>query len=137
MRNLSAIDENKDIVTKEYVDALKPVSLWSGSSSSGNIVLNDSVANYSFIEVYYQNRGGYTSCSKIYSPQNKIMALQTGNGETLDGYYLFNTCVLSFSGTTVSRSQDRYINIHTNAYPTVGTNVSYYTLTIIEIIGYK
>lgn len=131
------------IRVKDKIDTMlsakqdKPVLLWSGSSSSGNITLNDSCANYSYIDVVYMSRVGAYTTSRIYNPNGKMMNLTSGNGEHMEGYYMYNTVELSFSGTSVKRQNDRLITIQNNTAPKVGTGVTYYTLTITAIYGYK
>lgn len=142
MHNM-AIKIDGDITIKDGNTDLKklkelvPVELWSGSSSSGNITLADSCANYSYIDVVYMSRVGAYTTSRIYNPNGKMMNLTSGNGEHMEGYYMYNTVELSFSGTSVTRTHDRLITIQNNTAPKVGTTVSYYTLTITNIIGYK
>lgn len=130
-------DGNTDL---KKLKELVPVELWSGTNSSGSIELSDSSANYSFIEVYYQNRQGHESYTKVYNPNGKTISLRTGNSESMDGYDVYSVCHLSFSGKDVTRGKERVVNLHNNAYPSISnssSSLSYYTLTITKIIGYK
>lgn len=137
MRSDIVINKNGvDLATLEDLIKLIPVELWSGNSSSGNITLNDSTENYSCIEIFYTNRLGYSSV-KVLNPNGKSVNLITGNGESMEGYFYQNSTKLAISGNSLRRTNDRLIQIQSGQNPTIGTNISYYTLTITKVLGYK
>ena len=115
----------------------KPTTLWSGSSTSGNLTLSSSASNYSYIDIQYRNRTNIYNTVRLYDPNGKAVNLTTGNGEGSAGFYIYNTTELSFNGTTVTRANNKYIALHDNNAPEVKTDTSYYTLTITKIVGYK
>ena len=115
----------------------KPTTLWSGTSTSGNLTLSSSVGNYAYIDIQCRSRTNVYTTTRIYDPSSKTVGLTTGNGEGSTGFYIYNTTELTFSGTTVTRANDRYVVLHNGASPEVQTNTSFYSVTITKIVGYK
>lgn len=70
-------EELTDYATKEYVNNLGTVLFNDAAGVSGDITLSDSVANYTYIEVYFNDNGGYDhGAEKFYNINNKTFCLE-------------------------------------------------------------
>ena len=116
----------------------EPVVLFSGSNN-GTITLSDDYSNYEYIEVY--GLVTYNSYDHIVSVYNKI---DTSKTNVCDLYYLtwhssnylqLRGCYLTFSGTSVSHSNEYYGIVRASS--TSGTDTTNKILYIQKIIGYK
>lgn len=106
---------------------LTPTTLYSNSSgTTGTITLSESVANFSYIEIYYGNNINFMS-QKIFSPNGKRVVCPY--------HYFVNNVVhvqhltLSFSTTTVSRGTSYYLNYESQG---VANDIA-----VFKIIGYR
>ena len=106
-----------------------PVILFSGDTT-GNVTLSDSVANYSFIEVfyYYGSNVKAIGSSKIYLPNNK--KLQMILGDFIEDRVHFNYENILLSNNIITRANNYYFQ-----YESQGTNTTQFH--ICHVLGYK
>ena len=112
------------------VDTLTPVTLYSSSGgTNSNVTLSDSASNYSYIEIFFKNGDNIFSSVKVSSPNNKTASLSFNTYNAgVSAYQLWMTNV-SISGTTITHSQDYYVDgsgLHTANY-----------IYIVKVLGYK
>mgnify|MGYP007056154161 CR=1 FL=1 len=107
--------------------------LYSNSSGSNEtITLNDSISNYSYIDVIYRNNDQYYTSRRFFEPSEKKLML--------DSYYIssgatnivFKFNEIKISGKTVTRTQFGECSKNYMTSNQTGTNTY-----IIKIIGYK
>ena len=115
----------------------EPVVLFSGSNN-GTITLNDDYSNYSYIEVYglaiYSDYEHDISIfSKFDTSTTNICDIAYTTYHT-SNYTQTRYCYLTFSGTSVTHSTERYGNIRASSTTGTGTSKIIY---ITKIIGYK
>lgn len=110
----------------------KPKSLYDNSSgTSGTVTLNESAANFSYLEIFYSNLDNkYFNCTKVFSPNGKQVSL-------IITYYTTFSQVLSkhinISGTQITNISNGYANIYNGNTETDSTN----EIKIFKVIGYK
>jgi len=116
---------------QSYINsAISGTSLYSSSSgTTGNVTLNSSAANFSYIEIYYKDNDGYYNSAKIKSPNGKVVLLFAGTADS-NGYWMKCRNV-KINGTTISTYENRYGQYSNGGY--TYTNYIYIT----DVIGYK
>lgn len=126
------------------IEELKTVVLYDDNTgSNGDIILSDSAANYTYLEIFYRNNDNNYSSVKIYSPNNKKVSLLNGSinytsTENMRSFIKQRT--INISGTSITTAiNNSVINAGdvkiTNSATTVtpsGTNNIYIT----RVIGY-
>ena len=117
---------------KDAVNSLEPVTLYDNSSgSSGTITLNDSVANYKYIDIVFEGNNHTKDCLRTYNPNGKSINLFTGNS---NGVYVWIQLEnLSFSGVTINRGSQYEIAFTSSGVSNLYTNNIY----ISKVVGYK
>ena len=109
-----------------------PVTLYNNSSgASGNVTLNDNVANYSYLEIIYQRGEGQQNSTKMISA--------VGNKATLiSTLYSGNTMYIDQKGITLTTNgiTDSFHSVmySSGGSVTVGTNNN---IKIVRVLGYK
>ena len=122
------------------ISNLKAYTLYTNASGEeGNITLSDSAANYSRIDVAVMSKtNNIYNTYTIYDPDGKTLEVRTGNTETgLTDYYMFLACTLAFSGTSVTRANQRLVNLRNGNTPSISPTSNYYKLGVVKVIGYK
>lgn len=113
----------------DKVDELKPVILYDDTTgSTGNITLNETSANFKYIDVFAEKSGcyGFTRCA---NPNGKQIGIAIHNAYgTTDIQQIFAR--YSISGTTMTKDHELYIL--NNGSPTSSND-----LAIIKVVGYK
>ena len=104
------------------------------SGTTGTITLNDSAANFTYIEIIYRTSNNSYDSAKIYNPDGKSVNLFTGN--YYDNVIYNQTKTVNISGTIISPSSVQiaegvYINGSTN---TIVTNDR---IWIHRVVGYR
>lgn len=131
--NLNAIQTN----TENAINELTPVVLFSGDNS-GTITLSDNYTNYSYIEVY--GTVSYNSYDHVVSVYNKIDTSATNICDLSyvtwhsNDYIQTRYCYLTFSGTSVTHSTERYGIIRSNSSTGTGSSNM---ISVRKILGYK
>ena len=117
------------------IEKLTPIVLYTNDEGdNGNITLSDSVANYTYIEIFYKSSDKHYGSTKIFSPNGKradLFSFAT-TGSTL---YIKSKCV-SISGVSISNvSSTSYgeTNISSSTTSFANNNLLYIT----RVIGYK
>lgn len=114
--------------------ALTGVQLFSSGGTSGTITLSDNVSNYDYLEIYYkENTNEAFYCVKV-APTFKPKWFINSAHYSSDDYMIFNVRKLTITDTTITQSDGRYANIHTNMYPNLRNETHLY---ILKVKGYK
>jgi hypothetical protein len=112
--------------------------LFSGSST-GNVTLGQSAANFALIRVYaYLSNCGYTSVD-VYSPNSKAFTLTGGVYISSASTYQQQFAQYTISGTTITRNNGWYMNslAHTSGNHTGAIASDSSNCTIIRVEGYQ
>ncbi len=123
-------------VARTNLDVLHATQLYSNNSATtGTITLSDTVTKYSFLEIYFRNKGVYSV--KIV-PKKDVSVLSTaiigGGSSAADATLDFYTAIVNISGTTITFSP-----YHSGFMKGTEQNTYYNTNTpgIIRVIGYS
>ena len=128
---------NDSATAWEYLE-LKPTSLYDNSSgSNGTITLSQTAANFSYLEIYF-NDSVYklNAYVKVYSPNDKIVALDVGHTFSSSGTRIVASRKVKISGTSISNAssnEDDYgvFNSWNNSIDKANK------ISIIKVLGYK
>lgn len=118
--------------------SLLPTTLYNGGATAGTVTLSDSVANYSYIEIFFtDNNNNGNSSVRIESPNGKYADLSLIEaGGTIKYTYIRRTEYL-ISGTTLTPQTTNagYVLIVDNAVnsTTAGTNY----IQITKVLGWE
>lgn len=106
---------------------------YNASGTQSTIQLNDSSANYSYLEIYYMNDDDKTSCVKIDNPNGKSVELSMV--AYWSGLMYLRTAVVSISGTSITWNSNYtgWATVGANGTTTYNNNLIYIT----KIVGYK
>ena len=131
---ISETNKNLETINAE-IECLKGVCLFSGYSN-GSITLNDSVANYEYIRIYYANIDGFHSSLDIHEPNGKLAMLMS--------IYPVANSMFAMQGRIVTINNNIISNYGTDRYGEgiiTGTNSSRLTNSNLEyiyrIVGFK
>ena len=117
-------------ITIQKQKILTETVLFEGIQATGTITLNDSVANYQYIEIFYENSTLYYS-TKVYSPNNKNIGLMSASVEQellqIDNVYV------TVKEKTITIGTGRRTNNGPAGNATWNANNQY----IYRIVGYK
>lgn len=120
-----------DLITN--INNLKPVVLYSNTSGfNTNITLSDSSANYTYIEILFNDNDGYCGSVKIKNPDGKIAGLFSTyiNSAFASNAYYAKACYVQISGNTISKIREQ------QAYVPDGS-ISNIPINIYTVLGYK
>ena len=108
----------------------KEVILYSSDGSTGNITLNETAANFNYIEILYKNSDNYFSSTKVYNGVNASLTISYYAG----GSYWFNSKVVSVNGTSITNKNYAIGWIgSSNSCASSNTN----SIKIYKVLGYK
>lgn len=139
----NVIQENGTVSTsnvyssKAVKNLMKGTTLYESSSgSNSNITLSDTLANYSYIEVFYKNNDNYYDSIKVASPNGKNIVL---TGITASLYnskpnFVMKTQTRSCSGTSLTVTNYQEISVYDGAISAHGSTNNIY---ITKVVGYK
>ena len=110
MLNLSAVTDDLDIVTKEYVDAhgggAASVVLYDNvAGNNGNITLTQSAANYNFMRVYFFVKRDSDTCyasTDVCSPDGKTVSLFAVRHATRGTRFNYSGATYLVSGSSMT-----------------------------------
>ena len=141
-RNLNAVGINcfplkaNDVAVNGK--SILPVTLYNGGASAGTIVLSDSSANYSYIEIFYtDNNNNGNSSIKIESPNGKYADLSLVEQGGTNKYTYIRRTEYLISGTSITpeTSNAGYVLIVDNAVNTTTAGTNYIQIT--KVIGWE
>lgn len=129
-------DSDADSYSCNYINGLKTELYNKSTGETGNIILNDNLSNYDYIEIYYENptfnRWG---SSKIDNPNGKTTSLTVGMRYDVTGAYYTYFRDVSFDGTSITHLYGGYFAVQTNGSIEFYNNNNYIAIT--KVIGYK
>lgn len=103
----------------------------SASGTAGTVTLSDSVANYTYIEIFYRSSGDNACGSvKVFSPNNKLVHL--GTIHYIADYDYAKFALVSVSGSMITFSQNYQITMKNNGSTYSAENAIYIT----RVVGY-
>ena len=106
--------------------------LYNGSSSNNTITLNDSVKNYTMIEIYYRDNSNRFSCTKMINANGASAILTTINIATNPQTLWINTKNVLLSENTITNISYAETQLTNNVVNVTETNNIY----IYRVIGY-
>lgn len=129
--DLSSLNTTDKSSLVNAINRLVPIVLYQNESgSNGNITLSDSVANYTYVEVFYRNNDNRYNSKKFYNINGKNVVL--------DSYYSSSTDMVwkqqtrSFNGKQFNVISNAECS--TAAVTYIKTNSNTY---VILVLGYK
>ena len=127
---------NKNIVVNGK--SLLPITLYNDSNGSdGIITLNNSTANYSYLEIFYTDENDKINNSvKIHNPNGKYIVLSSIDVETNKNTYIRRTEYL-ISGNTITPDTNNsgYVLIADNLISTTASGTN--NLKITRVLGWE
>lgn len=129
---------NEDFLPKQPIKYKILYNQQNSGGTRGTVSLDDSVANYDYIDIAYRCSDGnyYNGCMRIYSPNGKIFYL--GRAEAN-----YNSSANRFEAYNVGKYyqiQNNQITVDKNSVAyniTQGTGSYYDNYYIIMVVGYK
>lgn len=110
----------------------KPISLYNNSSgTTGTVTLSQSVANFTYIEVYYKDEWNYCGMTKVYSANGKTALLVSNRISSSDGAFIKSRNV-KLSGTQIITEYNGNWASWNNSVSDTKTYISIY-----KVNGYK
>ncbi len=106
--------------------------LYNGSSSNNTITLNDSVKNYTMIEIYYRDNSNRFSCTKMINANGASAILTTINIATNPQTLWINTKNVLLSENTITNISYAETQLTNNVVNVTETNNIY----IYRVVGY-
>lgn len=130
--NLNKIQ--KDLQTE--INQLKGTVLYEDSEgTSENITLNETVANFDYIDISFETNQNKTHTERVYTPNEKNLTVNIGNIFDPNGIYQLAVAGLKINGNYLEWTYNGYVNMPHGSTCFIGSN-SYYT-KIVSVIGYK
>lgn len=106
------------------------------SGNNGTITLNDSLANYKYIEIFYKSNDNYLESKRVYNPNGKYTTLLSFTGMTeQDIYGKFR--VIHFDNKAISTESTRYAEFLLAKNGGIGSWGQKNYIYITRIVGYK
>lgn len=127
---LSAENLNK---MDEGIYELSPHVLYNNSNGSATtITLNDSAANYSYLEIYFMAENVFSSV-KVYSPNNKQVQLNIDVLFNSSNYY--KNSKWKIEGTAITYKEANQYALNSNGISDFVSSAN--AVKITTVIGYK
>lgn len=107
------------------------------SGTTGTVTLNESVANFSYIEIYFKHNSAGFASQKIHSPNSKVVSLllawhSAENNLPLIQYVSKRVAITDTSITNISYGAS---NNRSDGYVWAGTDTN--NLYIVKVVGYR
>ena len=119
--------------------ATQPISLFNSTSNGafGTIELNDSVANYEYLEIYYADDSGTTSPSsiRICSPNNKTIDLTCTQASSASVYIIISRYTVV--GNTINFIRSKRVTLQNSSYPGISETTSSSYTRILRVLGFN
>jgi hypothetical protein len=113
---------------------LRPYSLYSSNGSTADIVLSETSADFSYMEIYFKSTQYYPNanyqCTKVFSPNGKYVDL---NDFWISGNIEFHFAQVYINGKTISRVENHNIFMDGSTFNHTTNKV----LSIVKVVGYK
>lgn len=111
-----------------------PEVLYDNSSgTTGTVTLEETAANFKFLEIYYMdNNNKDCDMKKVCSPNGKTVSLALIDANSTTSTYI-RRVKCAISGTSITQSNGGYVNI--NGSTVTSTAGSY--IKIIKVVGYR
>lgn len=127
---LSQLTNDSGFISSIPPSYLKETVLYNNATgSNGDISLNDSVANYKYIEIYYMDNngqdGGYVKLYNINGKKFDINLIEAGSSSTFirrTGY--------TANGNVLTIRQSGYVQVGSSNHTETGTNYLYITRVV-------
>ena len=140
-----------EYATKEYVeetitnieipesDYIKPVVLYNNiEGSNEDIILNDSAANYEYIEIYYKdNVNSDHGCEKFYNINGKECVLdlvKTWFGSDSQMHCEIRSTCINVNNTSITPVEQGFLAINNT---TISSHSDVNRIYITRVVGYK
>lgn len=106
----------------------------SASGTEGDITLSNSLANYSYIDIEYFNTENVYNTTRIYSPNGKLIGLETIFDNPPSSRHYMISIVYSLSGTSMTvQTTSLQTRLTNNAAVVISTGA----IKVSKVIGYK
>ena len=123
---------NKNRILDEYISRI--ILYENDTENNDNVILNDNIENYEYIEIYYHNNDQFYDSKKIYDPANKIIALPGIYINNLGTNLVFKIKTIKINNKNVSIISSQETTIYNKSITHQNSNDSIF---IDLIIGYK
>lgn len=130
----------KDINKTELQKWLRPTELYNNSSgTTGTVTLNETSANFAYLEIFYGKNNGRTnaivySSTRIFSANGKKASLVWEAVETTNANQ-FICATYTISGTSLSKTYEGYVNVNTGGGHNV--SVSNNEIKVFRVVGHR
>lgn len=127
------VSGNSGTTTKLNVTSLYD----NGTGTNGTVTLSETVANFTFVDIYFRDNDWYHYMTRIYAPNDKsttLIALQPMVQGTLTSYLKCKSVLTK--GTTITVIETRYKEIGLANGGTV-SNTASNIIFITKVVGYK
>ena len=130
--DLSDLNTTDKTSVVNAINSLVPVVLYENEAgTNGDITLNDSVENYTFIEVFYRNNDNFYTSRKFYKPSGKKIILDSRYVSA--DFVNFKNQYRVFQGTNFTVEVNAEVSSkNMSGVPGVGQNTY-----VLLILGYK
>lgn len=127
---VDGVNENKS-----KLDYVYPTLLYSDVNGSANVItLDETVANFSFIEVYARSNGTNYFTQKI--PTSTSQFVLSCSDDNTSGTHIWDKIVrYSLSGTTITPLKQAYKNV--NSTDSGSSTTTFNLFYIYRVLGYK
>lgn len=119
--------------------ATQPISLFNSTSNGafGTIELNDSVANYEYLEIYYADDSGTTSPSsiRICSPNNKTIDLTCTQASSASVYIIISRYTVV--GNAINFIRSKRVTLQNSSSPGISETTSTSYTRILRVLGFN
>lgn len=104
------------------------------SGTTGTVTLNQTAANFSYLEIYYFNNDSFYSYTKVYSPNGKNVDLSSNTAQASGGNLFIKTKIVNINGKSITTASTRYKEASLKSSVSVtDSNVIYIT----RVLGYR
>jgi len=135
--NLNDLQDNVEDAINLVQENLTPVVLFIGTSTTkDNITLNDSAANYTYLEIFYHTAIATSSyeSTKIYNPNGKNINLSSVHRDTSQGVLFFMSKLMLINGTQITTTRIGQSYVYNGSENSISETDS---IVIDRVIGYK
>ena len=122
--------DNLNIMDKGISNLYPKILYQNEDGANTNITLNDSVENYTFIEVYYRNNDNYFASRKFYKPNNKKIILDSNYISTTNIVWKYQHRLFENDKFNLVQSTE----MSKSDFPNVTNSNNTY---VILVLGYK
>ena len=111
-----------------------PITLYDNTSgTTGTVTLNETAANFSYLEVFAGREDRYYS-TRIVNPNNKKVQLVTSYCDTSNNHFYTYSKLVKVSGTSLTVEHSKLLYHSGSSYGTIGGDDSH---KIFRVVGYR